>query len=206
MALPQPQPPAGGSWRGGGGSRCPRRTPSPRAGSRAGPVLAEMIRCPSRPRWQRAPPTSPHPRTLTGADPPPVPRPPHLKQRPLCPRSPCWDGPGLRRQRSQSPCEGPSGDGQRGVRQSWPHRPRPLLQPPWATLTLLSVTVCCSQISISSMVGTRQREPGEVTAAAGRRGSPCPAAGGADRLRLLFAAAGPFLNPTSGCNEEQKQS
>ena len=205
MALPQAHPPAGGA---GEVARAAPGDPIPagHGGSGAGPIPAGAIHCPSHPRWQRAPHMSPHPRTLTGAGPPPVPPTPHPKRPPLCPRSPCWDGPGLRRQRSQSPVEGPSRDRQRGVRQSRPHRPSPLPWPPWAMLTLLSVTVCCSQITISSMVATRQRKRGRATAAAGQRGSPCLAAGGADWLRLLFAAAGPFLNPTSGCNEEQKQS
>lgn len=180
--------------------------PARQGGSRAGPVLAGAICCSSRPHWQRAPTMSPRPRTLTGAGPSPVPRTPHLKRSLLCPRSSCWDGPGLRRQQSQSPVEGPSGDGQRRVRQSQLHRSRPLLRPPRAMLTLLSVTVCCSQITISSMVAISQRKRGKATAAAGWHGSPCSAAGGADRLRLLFAAAGPFLNPASDCNEEQKQS
>lgn len=181
------------------GSKCTPRDPIParQGNSGAGPVPAGAILHPSHPCWQQAPSVAPRPCALTGADPSLVPQTPHLKQTPLCPRLSCWDGHGLRRQQSQSPGEGPSGCGQKGgqVELTPQTRSPPPAGPPQATLTLLSVTVCCSQITISSM----EDKLGRAVVAAGRPG-------GSDWLWLLFAAAGPFLNPTSGCNKEQQQS
>lgn len=164
--------------------------------------------CPSRSDSPSFPPLlavstspSPCPHVLTGADPLLVPQAPHLKQTLLCPRLSCWDGHGLQRQQIQSPGEGPSGHGQQGGQAELTPQTTcpPTVGPPQVTLTLLSVTVCCSQIIISSMLGTHQHKLGRVTVAARQLG-------GSDRLWILFAAAGPFLNPTSGCNKEQQQN
>lgn len=115
---------------------------------------------------------APCPCALTAADPLLVPQTPHLKQILLCPRLSCWDGHGLRRQQIQSLGEGPKGHGQKeGKAQLTPQNPSPpMVGPPQVTLTLLSVTVCCSQITISSMVGTHQHKLGGVTVAAGQPG------------------------------------